>query len=306
MNLHLDSHFEPDKIKISLPKIEMLKSKDQCKLFRELILILYDLKRGNPAEDKGFSYTICSVVTPKLQMVNHDRELEKLIPSSNGNERLTGKFDRKCIFLKPTDRGTILFPMLSLSYDFGRSIPIVRLRLGLFLNHDSKVKGMGYRLESPEGVGRHHYYHVQLIKGFETGELFPPTETTEWLPDNEPTFPLDAEDSVDLLLCLILSLYGLDEFRGSISRISDNKNRKNILARVQRLRHIQIQKEDIYWSWKIIDKNVTSNNEWFCKTPLPPQEFRKILNRDYPNHSCKEITSQHLEFVPPEKIKVIE
>lgn len=283
----------------------MLKSKDQCKLFRELILILYQLKGGKPEENAGFSYTICRTVTPKFNMILNDKELETLIPSSDGNKRLTGKFERKCIFLEPTNHGAILFPMLSLSYDFSRSIPIIRLRLGLFLDHKSQVKGMGYRLESPEGVGRHHYYHVQLIRGFEAGEHFPPSETTEWLPDNEPTFPLDAEDSVDLLLCMILSIYGLDEFNKFISIISDNKKRKDILARTQRLRHIQIANEDVYWSWKIIDKNVCPNREWFCKTPLPPDEFKKTFNRNYPNHSCIEITSQHLESVPAGNIKEI-
>ena len=86
------------------------------------------------------------------------------------------------------------------------------------VDDDINVKSLGYRFESPEGknnqnAGVHHYYHIQMIQ--------PPTCRIDWLPETQPAFPLDADNPVKLLLCVLVSLYGLD-YLGTIIREAHN------------------------------------------------------------------------------------
>jgi hypothetical protein len=98
-------------------------------------------------------------------------------------------------------------PILRIASDFGRSIPELRIKLVLFLSQDERTRGFGYRFESPEGPGIHHYYHAQPITDFKAGESFPDVE--DWLPTRCPTFPLDADSPVKLMLSLLIALYGV-------------------------------------------------------------------------------------------------
>jgi hypothetical protein len=97
-------------------------------------------------------------------------------------------------------------PILRIASDFGRSIPELRIRLVLFSLRDGKPSGFGYRFESPEGPGRHHYYHAQPID-LKAVESF--LDAEDRLSTKCPTFPLDADNPVQLLLSLLISLYGV-------------------------------------------------------------------------------------------------
>ena len=77
----------------------------------------------------------------------------------------------------------------------------------------SRVVGfLGYRFETPEIGENHNYYHCQPCLNFGTKEDPPVSHAIE-RSAYDPTWPIAASDSVELLLCLVLALYGFDEFR---------------------------------------------------------------------------------------------
>lgn len=77
----------------------------------------------------------------------------------------------------------------------------------------SRVVGfLGYRFETPELGNNHNYYHCQPCMNF--GEKAdPPVSHAIERSTYDPTWPIAAKNSVELLLCLVLALYGFDEFR---------------------------------------------------------------------------------------------
>ncbi len=70
---------------------------------------------------------------------------------------------------------------------------------------------LGYRYETPEIGTNHRYYHCQpcMNLGDRNNPLAHAIDRSEF----NPTWPLAADNSIALLLCLVLSLYGMDEFR---------------------------------------------------------------------------------------------
>jgi len=142
-------------------------------------------------------------ISPGYGSIQSVEELEQYLPSE---EKVHSEFPiRKHLYLNPVE-GLSLVPILTIASDFGRAIPELRIRLMLFLLHDGELRGFGYRFESPEGPGIHHYYHTQPITDFKVGASS--SDTENWLPTQCPTFPLDADNPVKLLLSLLISLYG--------------------------------------------------------------------------------------------------
>lgn len=129
----------------------------------------------------------------------------------------------RVLFLRPSEKGGYILPVISLKCDFRRE-PTAELRLRLaicVLDANQQIRVLGYRFEMPEndGSGRHDFYHVQLIKAFEKGTpgLNGPEAGLDWIPDSQPSFPLDAAGPLTLLLSFLVTLYGLwylDELRG--------------------------------------------------------------------------------------------
>ena len=67
---------------------------------------------------------------------------------------------------------------------------------------------LGFRYEAPEIDTNHNYYHVQPCQS-----IGPKSNVIlEALPISQrnPTWPLPADSSIDLLLCLVTSLYGMN------------------------------------------------------------------------------------------------
>lgn len=63
---------------------------------------------------------------------------------------------------------------------------------------EGQTNAIGFRYEGP-GAGAHAYWHLQMN---------PVLQFSEWLPETIPCVPLLADDPVDVLLTLLLSLYG--------------------------------------------------------------------------------------------------
>jgi hypothetical protein len=110
-------------------------------------------------------------------------------------------------------------PVLSLECDRNNAD---NLKLSFMLIRDDegekRLVGIGFRME--KGTGEHRFYHAQLIRNFQgnnaEGDC---VECPRWLPDTQPSLPIWAVSSVTLLLCTLVSIYGLDRCRGLIDEI---------------------------------------------------------------------------------------
>jgi hypothetical protein len=113
------------------------------------------------------------------------------------------------LFLEPIDEGSGIVPVLAFRYNFRAHNAELRLQLALFVPHENDLAAIGCRFETSEGPGTHDFHHAQLFRGFygaggQCLPLCPP-----WLPTSRPAFQLKADDPVTLLVCMVISLYGL-------------------------------------------------------------------------------------------------
>lgn len=65
---------------------------------------------------------------------------------------------------------------------------------------------VGFRFEPP-AEGNHNYYHSQPCRSMGNRE---PISGALEMPERNPTWPLPATSSLELLLCLVLSIHGMD------------------------------------------------------------------------------------------------
>ena len=179
----------------------------EADVFRNLLLWLFDHhKKPWEVQDNGLS-RIYGELLSTYASIRSERELEAYLPTVDKVQ--SGFPARQFLYLNPISGDPTLIPVLWITADFGRWMPEVRIRLGLFLKHRDVVKAFGYRFEAPEGLGLHHYYHAQMIHGFDKGQSFAQVNEDSWLSDECPTFPLDANNPVALLLSILISLYGI-------------------------------------------------------------------------------------------------
>lgn len=151
---------------------------------------------------------ICHKLAGKYRPFPTPEAVENALPSEQSRTSRGREFDdRSYIYLQAPER-EVFQPLLQIkAYDFNRRhCPELRLRLLLFRLDDRKeLQGFGLRFEAPEDGGtesRHGYYHCQLI------ENSLPGLKDVWVPKSIPAFPLDARNSIQLLITLLISLYG--------------------------------------------------------------------------------------------------
>ena len=119
---------------------------------------------------------------------------------------------RKVLYLPPLQQDAKFVPVLSLQGNFDEARTEIKLRVMLvcYDENEKKLCGIGFRLD--RGEGRHGFYHAQLIRSLERGQYVergPSVHCPRWLPETQPSFPLAADCPVTLMLCLLLSLYGI-------------------------------------------------------------------------------------------------
>lgn len=115
------------------------------------------------------------------------------------------------IVLAPTTKsGPRTLPMLSptFTYSEGR-FTTLRLYLSLFFQNEGEVCALGYRFEKPEGDGTHDFYHAQLTPDLlaNCGEI-DQIALKKFHLDRMPAIPVDATSATELLLALLVGLYG--------------------------------------------------------------------------------------------------
>ena len=158
-----------------------------------------------------------------------------------------GKFDEnEFLVLPPPAKDDTAIAAIWCRWDFEKPRPKCGFYYGVWSvqppfplpePHDGgkHVAFVGYRFETPEfhegdTVGNHCFYHAQPCRSL--GEKDNPIEQALPISHRTPTWPLAAENALELLLCLITSLYGmigLGEIREEIQ--AEPKLRRDPLIR---------------------------------------------------------------------------
>ena len=88
------------------------------------------------------------------------------------------------------------------------------------LDENSDIQALSIRYETDEGDpqrktdGSHDFCHAQFCNSISHGIC---ATTPEWLPESQPSIPLDADDQISLVLCMLISLYGGKQVRRRIN-----------------------------------------------------------------------------------------
>ena len=153
-------------------------------------------------------------------------------------------FAHRFLYLPPMKNDANFVPVLSLCCKLNDTQSIAKFRVMLVcLNSCSganeEVYGIGFRMETPHSQdpntdtstneegdtpphrGTHDFHHAQLIRTFRrnTNHDGLLVDCPIWLPQSQPSFPLPAKCPVMLLLCLMLALYGKEEYYNFCQRV---------------------------------------------------------------------------------------
>ena len=144
--------------------------------------------------------------------------------------------EKKVLYLPPLKRDADdaeFVPIFSLSCNLNRNQSMAKFRVMLVTldtNDKTKLNGVGFRMETPDGTGIHDFHHAQLIHQFspkQFGNILQ-IKCLSWLPESQPSFPLPADCPVTLLLCIMITLYGWEyytDFCDHMPTIHEYRNR---------------------------------------------------------------------------------
>ena len=162
----------------------------------------------------------------------------------------TGRFnDSEVIYIKPPAMERSAVAAIWCHWDFDVHIPKCGFYFGIWsarpafphLNRTAVTKHnafVGFRYETPEDGYNHNFYHAQPCQSMAARQ--PPIAQAVPIPDRYPTFPLAAESCVDLLLCLVTSIYGMIGLKELIGSGDDSIYRNAMLsASLKRIHGLQ-------------------------------------------------------------------
>jgi hypothetical protein len=101
-----------------------------------------------------------------------------------------------------------------LAFSAQRASQRLKIRAALFyqeIDHsgESKTFAVGWRLEPPEDTdGEHSYYHAQPISAWDASGTRRLPIAGNSLNESYPAFPIDAADSISLLVAMFVTMYG--------------------------------------------------------------------------------------------------
>ena len=173
---------------------------------------------GNYEEESGLLAALRDQVYSRYKPTPvDDRGLHGILNNPSGVEM---KDNHLFLFLKPIEKENIL-PLVTLqSSDDWVHFRICTLLT--MLDESSTLQALAIRFETDEGyrqserktdsccqserkTGSHDFCHAQLCNTINSRI---PVLTPEWIPDSQPSIPLDADNQVSLVLCMLTSLYG--------------------------------------------------------------------------------------------------
>lgn len=253
----------------------------ELRLFKDLLIAIWNHQPKPWLLTRGNVKDIYQAVASTYNSLSSVEELENSLPSQ---DRVSAGFaGNRFLYFPPVQTGTTLLPILKIGKcDFSRSIPEIRLRLGLFFKHGVDTRAIGYRLESPEGPGSHHYYHVQMIRGFDKHSNFNDDEYLNWMPDQAPTFPLDVDSPVKLLLSLLIGLYGLVDAGTMLGHNGLTSRAKPYLDKMR-----CFSMPPIEWYWRVLKSGAAAYE--FYRTQKEPAQVRRDF-KQYAGSKLESIT----------------
>ena len=152
--------------------------------------------------------------------------LHKLL---NRNPDIGMRNEHLFLFLEPIEDKNIL-PLLTLE----SSSEWIHFRIYVLLtmlDECAALQAMAIRFETDEGVpqpdgtpGSHDFCHAQLCRCINGNTL---ATTPSWIPESQPSIPLDADDQVGLVLCMLTSLYGARHVLKRLDRARDRDLREH-------------------------------------------------------------------------------
>ena len=141
------------------------------------------------------------------------------------------------LYLEPTEDKKLL-PLVTIQSS--HSWVHFRIYALLTLLDDSmELQSLAIRFETDErffeqssSIGSHDFCHAQFCN-----EIDPVARATtpKWLPTSQPSFPLNADDQVSLVLCMLTSLYGGARVLNRFSAAGD-KDLREYLDKVRALK----------------------------------------------------------------------
>ena len=136
----------------------------------------------------------------------------------------TGSFGNKeAIYVKPPNSEKNSFAALWCRWDFDSERPTCGFHFGVWFSRvelGDRTAFVGYRYETPEVGDNHNYYHAQPCRSMVTHQ----DSFSEALPVSQryPTFPIAADSSIELLLCLVTSIHGMSGLRDLESSVKQD------------------------------------------------------------------------------------
>ena len=137
--------------------------------------------------------------------------------------------EHKFLFLEPVVKKKIL-PLLTLE----TSNQWVHFRAYVLLtmfDRCDELQALAIRFETDEGpqtngaAGSHDFCHAQLCR-YINGRMR--ATTPSWLPESQPSLPLNVKDQIGLVLCMLTSLYGGRHVVNKINTAGDRGLREHL------------------------------------------------------------------------------
>lgn len=152
----------------------------------------------------------------------------------------TGQFEEnQVVFLKPPAKDPSAVAGVWCRWDFDKSPPRCGFYYGMWSaqppfpktdppSQERHTGFVGYRFETPEDGDNHNFYHAQPCRSM--GAKDDPIDHAIPISQRDPTWPLAARSALELLLCLVTSLYGMKGLVALQGRVlEDPVLRKNAL-----------------------------------------------------------------------------
>jgi hypothetical protein len=108
-------------------------------------------------------------------------------------------------------------PLLHVAHGMEHDRDMLRMQLVVVGADERGHHAMAWRFESPEGPGDHCYWHCQPVRQLRGAHAPPLERLPDWHFDDLPTLPVAASNADELLVALLVSIYGHDKF-GSMQR----------------------------------------------------------------------------------------
>ena len=128
-----------------------------------------------------------------------------------GSDEIGWMSQRRFLTLEPIEGSKTFLPLVTLHSECDWVIFRIYALVTL-IDDDSNLQSLAIRFETDENGlnpessdGKHDFCHAQLCNVIGSNTR---ASTPAWFPEHTPAIPLDADNQVSLVLCMLTSLYG--------------------------------------------------------------------------------------------------